>query len=75
MIKTPLHLALLFYAKNKLIIRRLMFLPMKYGKYSIFNNMIELLKTNQERIKLKLLSEFDRKDFNRLAYMYGVKNV
>ncbi len=70
-----LHLALTFYIKNKLNYKKVLPLAMKYGKYTMFQNLISLLKTKQDRIKLDNLPEFDRKDFIRIAHMYGVKDV
>lgn len=70
-----LHLALTFYLKNKLNYRKVLPIAMKYGKYTIFENMISLLKSKEDKIKLEKLPEFERTDFRRIASMYGVKNV
>ena len=48
---------------------------MKYGKYTMFNNFIKILKTKEEKAKFDDLPEFDKKDFIRVANMYGVNNV
>ena len=69
-----LHLALTFYLKNRLSYKKTLPLAMRYGKYTIFENMITLLKA-KDNIKLEGLPEFDRKDFIRIARIYGVKNV
>lgn len=70
-----LHLALTFYLKNKLFYKKVAPLAMKYGKYSMFENFIKLLKTKEERVKFINLPEFERKDFIRIANIYGVSNV
>lgn len=70
-----LHLALTFYLKNKLDYKKVLPISMKYGKYTMFENFVKLLKTKEDRIKLDGLPVFDRKDFIRIANMYGVKNV
>lgn len=41
----------------------------------MFENMISLLKSKENKIKLDRLPEFERTDFRRIASMYGVKNV
>jgi len=76
-VKDPrtLHLALTFYLKNKLNYKKVTPLAMKYSKYSMFENFIKLLNTKEEKVKLDGLPEFERKDFVRIANMYGVKNV
>ena len=48
---------------------------MKYGKYTMFNSFMKLLKISDENVKLEGLPEFERKDFNRVKSIYGVKNV
>lgn len=70
-----LHLALTFYLKNKLNYKKVLPIAMKYGKYTIFENMIILLKSKEDKIRLEKLPEFERTDFRRIAGMYGVKNV
>ncbi len=70
-----LHLALTFYLKNKLSYRKVMPIAMKYGKYTMFENMMHLLKTKEEKMKFEGLPPFERKDFIRIAHMYGVENV
>ena len=70
-----LHLALTFYLKNKLTYKKVLSLTMRYGKYTMFENFVKLLKTKEDKIKLEALPAFDRKDFKRIANMYGVKNV
>ena len=70
-----LHLALVFYIKNNLKYKKVILLAMKYGKYTIFNNFIQLLKVKEGKIKIDTLPVFDRKDFIRIADLYGVKNV
>ncbi len=70
-----LHLALTFYIKNKLDYNKVILLAMKYGKYSMFENFFKLIKTKEERVKFDYLPTFDRKDFIRIANMYGVSNV
>ena len=70
-----LHLALTFYFKNKLSYEKVIPLAMKYGKYTMFENFIKLLKTKEEKVKFDGMPEFDRKDFIRIAHTYGVKNV
>ena len=70
-----LHLALTFYLKNNLSYEKVIPIAMKYGKYSMFENFVKLLKTKEEKIKFDYLPTYDRKDFIRIANMYGVKNV
>jgi len=70
-----LYLALTFYLKNKLNYKKVLPIAMKYGKYTIFNSMISLLKSKEDKIKIEKLPEFERTDFRRIASMYGVKNV
>ena len=70
-----LHLALTFYLKNKLKYKKILPLVMKYGKYTMFENFIKLLKTKEDKVRLESLPTFDRRDFKRIAHMYGVKNV
>jgi len=70
-----LHLALTFYLKNNLSYEKVIPIAMKYGKYSMFENFVKLLKTKEEKVKFDYLPTYDRKDFMRIANMYGVKNV
>jgi len=70
-----LHLALTFYLKNKLNYQKVLSIAMKYGKYSMFENFVKILKTKEEKVKLEGFPTFDRKDFIRIANMYGVENV
>ncbi len=70
-----LHLALTFYLKNKLKYGRVLPIAMRYGKYTMFENFVKLLKTKEDKVKLEVLPIFDRKDFIRIAHMYGVKDV
>ncbi len=70
-----LHLALTFYLKNKLKYEKILPIAMKYGKYTMLENFVKLLKTKDDKVKLETLPTFDRKDFKRIAHMYGVKNV
>lgn len=69
-----LNLALLFYLKHKLNYKKVLSRAMRYGKYTMFNNYVKLLKIKEERMPLTSL-EFDRKDLKRIAHIYGVKNV
>lgn len=70
-----LHLALTFYLKNKLNYKKVLPIAMKYGKYTMFENFVKLLKVGEDKIKLEELPYFDRKDFVRIARIYGVENV
>lgn len=70
-----LHLALTFYLKNKLIYKRVLPFAMKYGKYTMLQNFMRLLETKENKVKLESLPLFDRKDFIRIARMYGVYHV
>lgn len=70
-----LYLALTFYLKNKLNYKKVLPITMKYGKYTMFENMISILKLKEDKIMLEKLPEFERTDFRRIASMYGVKNV
>ena len=70
-----LHLTLIFYIKNKLKYEKVIPIAMKYGKYTMFNNFIQLIKIKKDKIKIDTLPVFDRKDFTRIANLYGVKNV
>jgi len=70
-----LHLAIAFYLKNKLAYKKVMPLAMKYGKYTMFEDFVKLLNIKEDKVKLESLPTFDRKDFKRIADMYGVKDV
>ena len=70
-----LHLALTFYLKNKLEYEKVMLLAMKYGKYTMFEDFVKLLKAKEDKVKFESLPIFDRKDFIRIAHMYGVNYV
>jgi len=70
-----LNLALTFYLKNKLNYQKVLPIAMKYGKYTMFDNFAKLVNTKEEKVKLEGLPVFDRKDFIRIANMYGVENV
>ena len=70
-----LHLALTFYVKNKLKYKKVLPIAMRYGKYTMFDNLFKLLKTKEEIVELDGLPAFERKDFIRIARMYGVENV
>ncbi|MEK6893308.1 MAG: hypothetical protein AABX07_03830 [Nanoarchaeota archaeon] len=70
-----LHLALVFYLKNKLKYEKVFPIAMKYGKYTMFENIVKIIKNKEEKIKLEGMPVFDRKDFSRIAGMYEVKNV
>lgn len=70
-----LYLALTFYLKNKLKYKKVLSVAMRYGKFTMFQNLVKLVKTTEKKIKLEALPAFDRLDFKRVAYMYGVKNV
>lgn len=71
-----LHLALTFYIKNKLKYEKVFPIAMKYGKYTMFESFVKLLKIREDKvIKLEALPTFDGKDFKRIAHMYDVKNV
>ncbi len=70
-----LHLAATFYIKNKLKYHKVLPVAMKYGKYTLFQSFMKIFESEQDFLKLELLPPFDRKDFRRIAQMYGVKNV
>lgn len=70
-----LHLAFTFYLKNKLSDIKVMPLAMKYGKYTMFESFMKLLTIKEDKLKLEGLPLFDRKDFIRIARMYGVNHV
>jgi hypothetical protein len=70
-----LNLALTFYLKNKLKYKKILPLAMKYGKYSIFTEMVKLLNTQEKVVEVEGLPAFDRIDFFRIATMYNVKGI
>jgi len=70
-----LHLALTFYLKNKLNARKVMPIAMKYGKYTMFSNFLKLLTTKEKKVFIQGLPAYERRDFIRIASMYGVKDV
>lgn len=70
-----LHLALTFFIKNKLSIKKLIPMAMKYGVYSKVKEIEQLLKTKDEIVRMDSLPVFERKDFIRIASIYGVKHV
>ncbi len=71
-----LHLALTFYVKHKLNTKRVKKLAMYYDCYSKYEelNALTLLKEDYKKVE-SFQTTFDRKDFHRVAHMYGVKNV
>jgi hypothetical protein len=70
-----LNLALVFFLKNKLNKNKVSSLAMKYGKYSAFEEISNILDSKEEKIHSNILPKFERRDFLRIAKMYGVKNV
>ena len=70
-----LHLALTFFIKNKLSIKKLIPMAMKYGVYSKVKEIEQLLKTKEDIVRMDSLPVFERKDFIRIASIYGVKYV
>src|SRR3989344_3177590 len=70
-----LNLALTFYLKTNLQYKKVLPIAMRYGKYSMFENFVNLLDTKEDILKLEGLPTFDHKDFIRIADMYGVKHV
>jgi hypothetical protein len=69
-----LYLSLVFYLKNKLDKKKINPIAMKYSRYTMFNNFLKILKSDKN-ISIEGLPNFERKDFNRVAGLYGVKNV
>lgn len=70
-----LHLALTFYLKNSLTYNKVSPIAMKYGKYTMFENIIKILKSKEEKVRIEGMPTFERKDFMRIANMYGVEDV
>lgn len=70
-----LYLCLAFFLKNKLSRNGTRQKAMFYDLYSAFKDFEMLLDSEGESIKTEHLPQFERKEFNRIARMYGVKNV
>ena len=71
-----LHLALAFYLKHKLKTEKTGKLAMYYDCYSKYEELKTLPSIMEDYKKLETFhATFDRKDFHRIAHMYGVKNV
>lgn len=71
-----LHLALTFCIKHKLNTKRVKQLAMYYDCYSKYEELKTLPLLREDYKKLESFQiTFDRKDFRRIASMYGVKNV
>ena len=71
-----LHLALTFYLKHKLNTKKTERLAMHYDCYSRYEELKILPSAREDYKKLETFQvTFDRKDFRRIARMYGVKNV
>jgi len=70
-----LHLAMAFYLKNKLNYSKVLPIAMKFGKYTLFINLMRLFDAKDKKIKLDQLPMFDRNDFIRILDLYEVKNV
>jgi predicted transcriptional regulator len=70
-----LNLAIVFYIKCKLNYKKVVQLAMKYGKYTMFEDMWMMIDTKEESLQRSSLPAFDRKDFKRIARLYGLKNV
>lgn len=71
-----LHLALAFYVKHNLNTNKVKNLAMYYDCFSRYEELKTLPLLEEEYKKLEYFhTEFDRKDFRRIAHMYGVKNV
>jgi DNA-binding Lrp family transcriptional regulator len=71
-----LHLALAFYLKHKLDTNRVKKLAMHYDCHSRYEELktLPLLREGYKKLEY-FRTEFDRKDFRRIAHMYRVKNV
>ncbi|MBI2136498.1 hypothetical protein HYU06_05490 [Candidatus Woesearchaeota archaeon] len=71
-----LHLALTFYIKHKLDDTETMKLAMRYDCYSRYEELRQLPNVSLDIYPAKTFNTlFDKKDFKRIANMYGVKNV
>ncbi len=70
-----LSLAMAFYIKCRLKYKKVVPLAMKYGKYTMFEDMRTMMGTKEERVQRSSLPVFDRKDFRRIAKMYRLKDV
>ena len=69
-----LYLAATFYLKNKLDKNKTNLIAMKYSKYTMFNKFLKILKSDKN-VEIEGLPKFERKDFKRVASLYGVKIV
>ena len=71
-----LHLALAFYLKHGLNTKKVEKLAMYFDCYSRLQELKILPSLKEDYKKLESFqTTFDRKDFHRIAHMYGVKNV
>lgn len=71
-----LHLALAFYLKHRLDDTETMKLAMYYDCYSRYEELRQLPNVSHDICQAKTFNTlFDKKDFKRIANMYGVKNV
>lgn len=70
-----LYLCLVFFLKNKLLREKARQKAMFYDMHSAFSDFEKLLDSKEEVIKTEHFPQFDRKEFRRIAKMYGVKNV
>ncbi|MEK6876463.1 MAG: hypothetical protein AABX63_03570 [Nanoarchaeota archaeon] len=70
-----LYLCLAFFLKNKLPRQKARLKAMFYDMHSAFKDFEALLDSKEESIKTERLPQFERKEFRRIARMYGVENV
>jgi hypothetical protein len=70
-----LYLTLVFYLKNHLKPARVVPIAMKYGKYTVFEDFLKILKSKEEKIPSASIPSFSRKEFREVARLYGVKDV
>jgi hypothetical protein len=71
-----LHLVLTFYVKHKMNTRRVKKLALYYDCYSMYEELKTLLLVKEDYKKAEAFqTTFDRKDFQRIALLYGVKDV
>ena len=70
-----LSLAIVFYIKGKLQYEKVVPLAMKYGKYTMFEDIRAMIGAKEERVQRGSLPIFDRREFMRIAKMYGLKDV
>jgi hypothetical protein len=70
-----LHLAMTFYLKNKLKKENVLPYALRYGKYTMFTNLLALFDKKELFVRLNNLPAFDRIDFYRIATMYDVKGL